>query len=140
MKITSIRFRLIAGGITLVLIPLLVISILSISKSSTALSEMAKKQAQSIASDLAGLADQVLKEEVKIAEVFAADQQVVDILTLVHKNGADATADRIGELYRSLGGKFTRLGPSYQGVFVSDAQGNLFTGVLEDGKEYKGSN
>lgn len=140
MKITSIRFRLIAGGITLVLFPLLVISILSISKSSTALSEMAKKQAQSIASDLAGLADQVLKEEVKIAEVFAADQQVVDILALVHKNGADANADRIGELYRSLGGKFNRLGTSYQGVFVSDAQGNLFTGVLEDGKEYKGSN
>ena len=140
MKITSIRFRLIAGGIILVLVPLVVISILSITKSSTALSVLAKVQAESIASDLVGLADRILLEEVKLAEVFAADDEVVDVLALVHKNGTDAAAEGIGKLYRSMGKKFARLGSSYQGVFVTDAAGSLFTGVLEDGKEYKGSN
>ena len=32
------------------------------------------------------------------------------------------------------------MGSNYQGVFVSDAEGNLFTGVLEGGAEYKGIN
>ena len=140
MKITSIRFRLIAGGIVLVLLPLIIVGILSISKSSTALHKLAKEQAASIASDLAGMADQILKEEIKIAEIFAADDKIASILVQVNKGGTDAATVEIKELYRSLGEKFSKLGNSYQGVFVSDAKGDLFTGVLEDGKEYKGSN
>jgi len=117
-----------------------VIGILSITKSTTALSELSKKQAESVASDLAGLADQILKEEVKLAEVFAADDKVLNVVSLLHQQGADAVTGEISELYKSLGKQVSRLGSSYEGVFVSDAKGNLFTGVLEDGKEYKGSN
>lgn len=140
MKTSSIRFRLIAGGIFLVLLPLIVIGILSITKSSSALQDLAKGQAAAIASDLAGLADQVLQEEMKIAEVFAADDEVAGVIAQVNQGGPEAATEGINALYRSLGVKFARLGSSYQGVFVTDAKGNLFTGVLEDGKEYKGSN
>ncbi len=141
MKLTSIRFRLLAGGISLVLLPLIVISILSISKSSTALSELSTGQATSVATDLAGLVDQILKEEIKLAEIFATDEKLVDTLALVHKIGTDGATEELKGLYTSLGKKFTRLSTSsYQGVFVSDAKGNLVTGVLAEGKEYKGSN
>lgn len=140
MKVTSIKFRLVSGGITLVLLPLLVIGFLSISKSSKALLEISKKQAQTIASDLAGAADQILTEEVKLAEVIAADQQVHDVMAAVKQAGVAGATEQIAGLYQSLGQKFTKLGEAYQGVFVSDAEGNLFTGVLEGGKEYKGSN
>ena len=140
MKFTSIKFRLIAGGITLVLLPLLVISILSISKSSTALSEISKKQVRTIAADLAGLADNILKEEIKLADVIAADKQVTDVLTLVKQGGTGAATDQISSLYKDLGQKFSQLGSDYQGIFVTDTEGTLFTGILEGGKEYKGSN
>ncbi len=140
MKITSIRFRLIAGGIALVLLPLIVIGIISISKSSTALSEIAKKQAESTAFDLANLAEQFLREEIKIAEVFAADDGVVNVLLRVHKGEVESATGEIKGLFQSLGEKFSRLGATYQGVYISDASGNLITGVLENGKEYKGSN
>ena len=140
MKITSIKFRLIAGGITLVLLPLLVISILSISKSSTALSEISDEQVQTIAADLAGLADNILGEEIKLANVIAADQQVIDVLTLVKQGGTNGATEQINSLYQNLGKTFAKLGSSYQGIFVTDTEGNLFTGILEGGKEYKGSN
>lgn len=140
MKITSIKFRLIAGGITLVLLPLLVIGILSISKSSTALSDLSKHQAENIALDLARLADNILSEEMKLAEVIAADQQVIDVLTLVKQSGTNEAAEKIKGLYQSFGKKFTKMGGTYQGVFVTDSEGNLFTGVLEGGAEYKGIN
>ena len=140
MKITSIKFRLIAGGITLVLLPLLVISILSISKSSTALSKISDEQVQTIAADLARLADNILGEEMKLADVIAADQQVIDVLTLVKQGGTGAATEQVSSLYQNLGQTFTKLGSSYQGIFVTDTEGNLFTGILEGGKEYKGVN
>ncbi len=140
MKVTSIKFRLVSGGITLVLLPLVVIGLLSMTKSSTALSDLAKKQAETIALDLAGLADSILTEEIKLAEVIAADGQVVDVLTMVKQGGAAGATEQVAGLFHSLEKKMSKLGTAYQGVFVSDAEGNLFTGILEDGKEYKGSN
>ncbi len=140
MKVSSIRFRLIAGGIILVLLPLLVVGLLSISKSSTALSEFSKKQAESVASDLAGLADAILREEIKLAEVFAADPEVAQVAQAVQRDGVDKSTEAVSRLFARLGKQFAPLGSSYQGVFVADAAGNLYTGVLEGGKEYKGSN
>lgn len=140
IKATSIKFRLVAGGIFLVLLPLIIIAFLSTSKSSKALSELATRQAQSIASDLAGLADNILKEEVKIAEILAADERIVEVVKNVSKTGAETAEQEIKDIYNNLGKQFSRLGSNYQGVFLTDAKGSLFTGVLEDGKEYKGSN
>ncbi len=140
MKITSIKFRLITGGITLVLLPLLVIGYLSISKSSTALSNLSKKQAENIASDLSRLADNFLIEEMKLTEVIAADHQVVDVLSTVKQAGVNGSTDQINELYKNLGKTFSKMGTAYQGVFVTDSDGNMFTGVLEGGAEYKGIN
>ena len=140
MKITSIKFRLISGGITLVLLPLLVIGFLSISKSSTALSDLAKNQAENIAADLSRLADNILTEEMKLAEVIAADHEIVDVLTKVKQGGASVATEEISGLFETQKTIFSKLGKSYQGIFVSDGAGNLLTGILEDGKEYKGSN
>lgn len=140
IKITSIKFRLVVGGILLVLLPLIIIAFLSTSKSSKALSEIASRQAQSVASDLAGLADNILKEEIKIAEVIAADEKIVGIVRQVSKTGVENADLEVKEVFKSLGKQFAHLGASYQGIFLSDANGNLFTGILEDGKEYKGSN
>lgn len=140
MKTTSIKFRLVSGGIILVLLPLLAIGYISITKSTLALSDLAKNQAQNIAADLAGTADKILKEQVKIAEVLAADELVVDTASSVKEAGVAGAGDKIAALYKSLGIRFAKLGSMYQGVFISDVEGNLFTGVLEGGKEYKGSN
>ena len=140
MKITSIKFRLVSGGITLVLLPLLIIGFLSISKSSTALSDLAKNQAENIAADLSRLADSILTEEMKLAEVIAADHQVLNVLSTVKQAGLSGATEQIKELQQNLGTTFSKMGPAYQGVFLTDSAGNIFTGVLEGGAEYKGIN
>ena len=140
MKVTSIKFRLVSGGIVLVVIPLVVVVLLSISKSSTALSALGMKQAETIASDLARMTDNVLSEEIKLAEVLAADHQVAEVAALVNQGGAAAAAGEVAALQQSLAQKFARMGSFYQGIYVTDTEGNLFTGVLEGGGEYKGSN
>lgn len=140
MKMTSIKFRLVSGGITLVLLPLLVIGFLSISKSSTALSTLSKNQAENIAADLSRLADNILTEKMKLAEVISADRLVVSVLGTVKQLGVNGAKEQIMELHQSLGATFSKMGAAYQGIFVTDAAGNIFTGVLEGGAEYKGIN
>lgn len=140
MKITSIKFKLLSGGIILVLLPLLAIGIISTTKSSNALMDLSKIQAETIASDLARLTDNILQEETKIAELFAADRQVANVLSLIKTDGAQSSSAQIGDLFQSLKTKFSKLGSNYQGVFVSDTAGTLITGALEGGKEYKGVN
>ena len=139
MKMTSIKFRLMAGGVTLVLLPLIIVGILSISKSSSALSELSKRHAETVASDLVRLADRFLLEEMKVAEVVAADYDIVDVLTKVKQGGIGGATNELSTLSQSQRRIFSKLGSSYQGIFVSDAEGNLFTGILDDGKEYKGT-
>jgi methyl-accepting chemotaxis protein len=138
MKTSSIKFRLVIVGIILVLLPLLIVGFLSLSKSSTALSDLSKNQAENIAADLARLADNILAEEIKLAKVMAADHEVVDLLTLVKQTGTGGATEQTAKLYRSMSKDFAQLGEHYQGVFLTDASGNLFTGVLEGGEEYKG--
>ena len=139
MKTTSIKFKLIAGGITLVLMPLLVISIISTKKSSDALMDLSKDKTETIASDLARLADNILNEEMKLAAVLAADRQVVEVIFTVNKNGTQEAKDQIVSLFENLQQKFNNLGSTqYEGIFISDANGNLITGPMEGGKEYKG--
>jgi methyl-accepting chemotaxis protein len=140
MKITSIKFRLVSGGITMVLLPVLIIGFLSYSKSSTALSDLAKNQAENIASDLSRLADSILIEQIKLAEVIAADHQVIDVLATIKRAGVNGPTEQIKELHQNLGKTFSKMGAAYQGVFVTDSAGHIFTGVLEGGSEYKGIN
>jgi methyl-accepting chemotaxis protein len=140
MRLSSIKFRLVAGGITLVLIPLLISGFLSISKSSSALSDLSKNQAENIAADLSRLADGILTEEMKLAEVVAADHQVAEALSMVKQAGTNGAIEQIKELQKNLGKTFAKMGAAYQGIFVTDSAGNIFTGMLEGGAEYKGIN
>jgi methyl-accepting chemotaxis protein len=137
MKITSIRFKLTAGGIVLVLLPLIIAGLISVTKSSNALLQLGKDGAQNTAADLARLADNILEEEGKLAEVFASDQKIINVVDHID-GGGDIAGPEIDELYRALTLQFKRMGNNYQGIFVTDAVGNLYTGALEGGKEYKG--
>ncbi|SHO52592.1 methyl-accepting chemotaxis protein [Desulfopila aestuarii] len=137
MKVTSIRFKLTAGGITLVLLPLIIVGLISVSKSSNALLQLGKERAQNTASDLARLADNILEEERKLAEVFATDQKIINVAKQI-SGGGDVDGPEVAELYRSLTQQFNAMGKNYQGIFVTDAEGELYTGALEGGKEYKG--
>lgn len=137
MKVTSIRFKLTAGGIALVLLPLIIAGLISVSKSSNALLQLGKERAQNTASDLARLADNILEEKRKLAEVFATDQKIINVAKHI-SGGGDIAGPEVAELYRMLTQQFNAMGTNYQGIFVTNADGDLYTGALEGGKEYKG--
>ena len=137
MKVSSIKFKLIVGGITSVLFPLIIAGVISVYKSSGALLYLGKVGSQNIAYDLARLADNALKEEKKLAEVFAADHKIIDVANQI-KVGGENTEVKLTDLYHMLMQQFEAMGDNYEAIFLSDIEGNLFTGVLEGGKALKG--
>ncbi len=137
MKTTSIRFKLTVGGLAIVLLPLIIAGLISVSKSSDALMQLGKDGARNTAYDLARLTDNILEEEKKLAEIFAADQKILDVAVLVN-GGGDTAGPEVTELYRELTQQFKKMGNNYQGLFITGIDGGLYTGVLEGDKEYKG--
>lgn len=140
MKKSSIRIKLVISGVLIVIIPIIVISTISIIKSSSALLSLSKTQAKNIAVDLAASVDRSLASELILAKTLAADPQVEKTIALINKEGEENSADDVKVLYEIFKDKFQRMGRNYQGIFVTGSDGILFTGILESGKEYKGSN
>ncbi len=136
LNLKSISSKLIIGGVTAVLIPLIVVGYLSFSKAQTALMVLSKHQAQGIASDLARMTRNILESEMHKAGSVAAQAQIVQLAASVKSYGVDASADQIKEVFNSLRNQLARMGSHYQGIFIADATGKIYNGVLENGSVY----
>ena len=140
MNLSSIKFKLLFGGSLLILLPLIASGFLSYSKSHDALLDISMQTAQGTAKDLARLTDKILSSELHLAASMASEKAFVDIVKSVNKKGAQEISEEIKETFNDIKGQFSKLDPHYQGIFLTGKDGVLFTGILDSGKEYKGSN
>ncbi len=137
LNLNSISSKLVVGGITAVLVPLIVVSYLSYSKSQVALTELSEKQVQGISSDLAQMTRNILDNEIERAESMASQKRIVNLAEAVKANGLDASTDQVKDVFDAIGSQFRRMGSHYQGVFIADSRGKIYTGILKNGDEYK---
>ena len=140
INLQSISSKLIFGGVAAVMIPLIVVGYISFSKAQTALMEISKHQAHGIATDLARLTGNVIRAEMEKARVLANQKEILELSEAVDHSGVAANQSIVEDVFADLGVEFRNMGNHYQGIFVTDAAGELYTGVLEDGQEYKGTN
>lgn len=140
MNFKSIRFKLISGGCCAVAILLVVNGYISTTNSSSALTGLTMKNAESTAKNIAIQIEKTLAGEMMTAAAFATDNLVKTVGVEVATKGIEGAAAAIQSLRQEMKGKLKLLGTDYLGVFVTDATGTLYTGELADGKEYKGSN
>ncbi|WP_028579965.1 methyl-accepting chemotaxis protein [Desulfogranum japonicum] len=140
MNFRSIGFRLIVGGCIAVAVPLLIVGLLAVTKSSSALSETARTSAASQAEKLADLIESTLNEQLKIAAAHAVDTNIRHIGERVKTEGIENAQEDIRNLRQQMKDKFAQLDDSYLGIFITDDKGHMYTGELSSGKEYKGVN
>jgi methyl-accepting chemotaxis protein len=140
INLQSISSKLIVGGLTAVLIPMIIVGYLSFSKAQTALLKLSKEQAQGIASDLARMTRNTLTSEMKKASSLAAQKPIVDLVASVKASGIEASHQQSEVVFKSLKRQLLKMGDQYQGIYVSDRNGQIFNGVLENGDVYKGIN
>ncbi|WP_419660337.1 cache modulated methyl-accepting chemotaxis sensory transducer [Desulfosarcina variabilis str. Montpellier] len=140
INLQSISSKLIFGGVAAVMIPLIVVGYISFSKAQTALMGISKQQAHGIATDLARLTRNVIQAEMEKARVLANQKEILELSEAVDHSGAQASKSMVEDVFADLAVEFRNMGNHYQGLFITNADGELYTGVLEGGGEYKGIN
>jgi methyl-accepting chemotaxis protein len=125
MKQRSLKFKLIVGGVRAAIIPLMVVGLFSINKSSTALLSLAKGQAQMVAKNMSTMVDLVMMQEIKFAKGLAVDPRIKDAAAKVAQVGVDSAMIELKALDRFLGDAFNEVGKDYNLFFVTDAQGTV---------------
>ena len=136
MKKRTLGFKLVAGGIMAVLIPLVVVGLFSVNKASNALVTLSKGQAAQIAKDLAAMTDLALTQEVKLIKEMASGTTTIRTATAVAENGANGATIAVADLDRKLSHAFKQIGNDYESILVADAGGRVYAD--SDGGKYKG--
>ncbi|MBF0467525.1 MAG: methyl-accepting chemotaxis protein [Desulfamplus sp.] len=136
----SLRFKLIAGGIFAVLMPLVIVGLVSMTKTTTALTTMSELQVEGIAKDLAMLTREIIESEFVKARILAEKKLVLDAVTLQNRGENLDLSNINANLQKTI----ERMGQNYEGIFATDAKGNIFTGSMtgggQGGKNYSGIN
>jgi methyl-accepting chemotaxis protein len=127
MKKRSLKFKLILGGILAVIIPLSVVGLFAINKSSTALIAGAKAQALQVAKNLATMTEMNLEQEIKLAREMAHEPLVKKAAAKVAENGTDNAMADLKALDNFLVEVFKEIGKDYDLMFFADAGGTIIS-------------
>lgn len=125
MKKKSLGFKLVAGGIFIVLLPLIVVGLFSISKASNALELAAKHEAITVAKNLSNMTQLVLEEEIKLAQQISTAEATMKAARAHAGANSSAEAD-IASLNATLANTFKKIGRDYESVVIIDSNGTVF--------------
>ncbi len=130
----GLAFKLVFGGIAVVLVPLLVVGLLSAARSSKALEESSKMHSVEIAKSLAGMAEITLQEEIKVITDLSIQKVIIDTATRVSKEGVGKASKEVEELGRILSLWKNKVGQDCESLFVTDASGVICADSGNNGK------
>ncbi len=130
MKKQSLKFKLIVGGILAAIIPLTVVGLFAISRSSSALLSIATGQAEMVAGNLATMANLAMAQEETMARAMAVDPLVVAASTTVLETGIDNAEDELTALDNYFAGVHKQIGGGYESFFAIDTTGQAIADSL----------
>ncbi len=123
MKKKSLGFKLVVGGILVVLIPLLIVGVFSAVRSAKALSDAAKDQALNIARDLSVLVQTVLAEEIKLISELSVRDDIIGVASKVAKGSSEAAESDLNTVSNDLSAMMKKIGKDYEAAVLIDTKG-----------------
>ncbi len=127
MKNRSLRFKLLVGGMALVLIPLILVGWISLSRGTDALSELTRENVSNQARDLADLTHILFSEEKKLIQELSVGLSVVESGQAVAQKGKEAAKGAIQRLGRKLTNAHHSMGQAlYEVVYMTDLEGKIY--------------
>ncbi len=138
INVHSIQFKLLTTGLLSVLVPLLIVGYFSVTKSSNALMELSKEKAQTMAGDMALLVGNLMHAEKKTVAALGDAQMLRTSLEKLAGASGEEAKEIQKAMFTYMQGRFKILNESgqYQGIYITDASGQILTGVLDSGEEY----
>ncbi|MBN1547594.1 MAG: cache domain-containing protein [Syntrophaceae bacterium] len=127
----SLGFKLVVGGISAVLIPLLAVGIFSCLKSSQIISSMSQDRATSLARSLASISQVILENQHKSSQMLAVDPIIVRAAETVNAEEANTDA-AMAAISEQLTTVQKGMGVNYDQFLFIDANGMIRAGSLGD--------
>jgi methyl-accepting chemotaxis protein len=138
MNFSSIRFKLIIGGILVVLGPLTVCGYVATSNSARVATELSKANVQSIARGAATEVAATYEGEKKFAGAFANRTQVKIAAEAVAANGIEGATEAVAVINADMKKRFEKLSNFYSAIFLTDAEGVLYASAAQSGEDIAG--
>ncbi|MDM8535369.1 methyl-accepting chemotaxis protein [Desulfobacterales bacterium HSG17] len=147
MRTQTLSFKLFAGGILLLIVPMLFVGFFSYIKAGTALNRISEEQAVGIAKNVSGMVQAVLQEKLKAVSLLAVNNTLISLtkkISLTEKvSSPDKSIDsHIKQLELELARIKTYAGKNFENIFVTDINGIVIaeSSPKEYKEEYKGKN
>uniref|UniRef100_A0A7C4RI34 Methyl-accepting chemotaxis protein n=1 Tax=Desulfatirhabdium butyrativorans TaxID=340467 RepID=A0A7C4RI34_9BACT len=132
----SLAFKLVLGGISIMAVPLAIVGTWSTIRSSRTVQEITSNSLLNVAKSLAGTVDVLFVEELKMAEELSVGNTTIATATKVAEVGTENAKTEIDHLDTKLANAMKQIGKGYEGIFVSDVQGQIYSDGVQGG--YKG--
>jgi len=127
MEKASLRTKLLTGAILVAFVPLLVVSVFSGYKTSTALKDISMAQSVSLAKNLSAMFQSTLADEIRMLNILSVDPVLINATA----GNSDLAVAKLTVIMEKAGG-------DYEAIFVTDATGIITADGVGGG--YKGIN
>jgi len=127
MKKMTLKTKLIVGGVVAAILPLVVVGVFSITKSSTALVSIAEGQATLTAQNIATMVDRSMKQEVEKAEAMASESFIREIAQKSGNEVPQGAASTLAAADTYLAAVYKKIGENYEFFFVTDSSGRVIS-------------
>jgi methyl-accepting chemotaxis protein len=121
MKKRSLGYKMIVGGITIVLIPLVTVGVFSSWKAQTVIENLSKDRATSIAKDLSDMVQVGMTEQLNIIKAIGANSEIIAGAEQL-KAGKD-TETAVGRISKALELAHKAVGDNYEQLIFVNADG-----------------
>ncbi|NDY71554.1 methyl-accepting chemotaxis protein [Desulfobacter hydrogenophilus] len=121
----TLKTKLIVGGVVAAILPLVVVGLFSIIKSSGALVSIAKGQATLTAQNLATMVDLSMKQEVEKAEAMASAPSIQAIAKRSGNGDVQEASPELAAADAYLATAYKKIGENYEFFFVTDSSGRI---------------
>jgi methyl-accepting chemotaxis protein len=136
MQKKTLGFKLIAGGIAVVLIPLMIVGLFAVIKATGALQSLSEEQAINISRDVSNMVGLVLNEELNMVTELSFENTAIKTLEKINTSKVDSSSASIAELDKKLQKTMTTVGSNYEAIFITNDKGIGVSDGLNG--EYKG--
>jgi methyl-accepting chemotaxis protein len=123
--------KLVTGALALSIIPLVIVALVIPPRLESAILRSGKAQLQQMAQSIANSVELLLARHVEMGRGLAQTEHFVAVVEA--RNAKQLAPEALAVANRQIGAMLKGLGGHYQGVWLSDAEGIIFSGCLKNG-------
>jgi methyl-accepting chemotaxis protein len=138
VKKTKLSTKLLAGGLTMVAIPMIIIGLVSIYESTSSITELSRTSLKNTATGLAEVVELGLQDEFRIVKNLSFSHSLVSTTEKVARIGVKDSATEISIAENELKNIKAAAGSKYETVFLTGKDGIIFADG--NGGSYHGIN